>query len=253
MKKNIKRRTLAVLLCALILVGMIPVCGAEADYIRIQAGNVTVDKNVDYATDGYYEVAVPIEITENSGVLSVRIEVSHPESIELVGWENGDVFAESANKTPSIANNAAENGIVVYYGNEMSVSNVTKTGTLITLVYNVPEDIESGDLDITLKLKDIYKEDGNRVTLPEKINNSCELVAGAISVIETEGSVKSGDVNGDGTVDRKDLTRLAQYFARWTVEIDESAADTNGDGTVDRKDLTRLAQYFARWDVELGK
>ena len=62
-----------------------------------------------------------------------------------------------------------------------------------------------------------------------------------------------GDVNSDGKVDRKDLTRLAQYFARWDVEIDNAAADANGDGKVDRKDLTRLAQYFARWDVVLGK
>ena len=31
------------------------------------------------------------------------------------------------------------------------------------------------------------------------------------------------------------------------------AGDTNNDGKVDRKDLTRLSQYFARWDVELGK
>ena len=62
-----------------------------------------------------------------------------------------------------------------------------------------------------------------------------------------------GDVNADGAVDRKDLTRLAQYFARWDVEIDETASDANGDGNVDRKDLTRLAQYFARWNVELGK
>ena len=62
-----------------------------------------------------------------------------------------------------------------------------------------------------------------------------------------------GDVNADGNVDRKDLNRLAQYFARWDVEIDEVAADANGDGKVDRKDLNRLAQYFARWDVELGK
>ena len=62
-----------------------------------------------------------------------------------------------------------------------------------------------------------------------------------------------GDVNADGKVDRKDLTRLAQYFARWSVEIDTDVSDANGDCKVDRKDLTRLAQYFARWDVELGK
>ena len=70
---------------------------------------------------------------------------------------------------------------------------------------------------------------------------------------DTDPEVKYGDVNGDGAVDRKDLTRLAQYFARWDVEIDSVASDANSDGTVDRKDLTRLAQYFARWDVELGK
>ncbi len=62
-----------------------------------------------------------------------------------------------------------------------------------------------------------------------------------------------GDVNGDGRVDRKDLNRLAQYFARWEVEIEMNASDANGDGRVDRKDLNRLAQYFARWEVELGK
>ena len=71
--------------------------------------------------------------------------------------------------------------------------------------------------------------------------------------LEEEDDVIYGDANADGKVDRKDLTRLAQYFARWTVEIDMDASDANGDGTVDRKDLTRLAQYFARWDVELGK
>ena len=69
---------------------------------------------------------------------------------------------------------------------------------------------------------------------------------------EVEESILYGDVNSDGKVDRKDLTRLAQYFARWSVEVDMDASDANGDGKVDRKDLTRLAQYFARWDVELG-
>ncbi len=74
-----------------------------------------------------------------------------------------------------------------------------------------------------------------------------------VSWEEAENEINYGDVNADGKVDRKDLTRLAQYFARWNVEINTTTSDANGDGKIDRKDLTRLAQYFARWDVELGK
>ena len=90
--------------------------------------------------------------------------------------------------------------------------------------------------------------------LPTDITEFCTTVAGGLEVIEDASTViKYGDVNSDGRVDRKDLTRLAQYFARWSVDVDKTTADVNGDGKVDRKDLTRLAQYFARWDVQLGK
>ena len=69
----------------------------------------------------------------------------------------------------------------------------------------------------------------------------------------TVRDVEPGDVNGDGTVNGKDLTRLGKHFAGWDVEIDEDAADVTGDGTVNGKDLTRLGKFFAGWDVELGK
>ncbi len=60
-----------------------------------------------------------------------------------------------------------------------------------------------------------------------------------------------GDINGDGTVNNKDLTRLFQYQSGWDVEVNESALDTNGDGAVNNKDLTRLFQYLSGWEVEL--
>ena len=58
---------------------------------------------------------------------------------------------------------------------------------------------------------------------------------------------KLGDVNKDGEVDTKDITRLYRYFAG-LVKLDEiqmKLADTNGDGEVDTKDITRLYRYFA--------
>lgn len=52
-----------------------------------------------------------------------------------------------------------------------------------------------------------------------------------------------GDVNGDGAVNSKDLTRLMKYVAGENVEI--YGGDINGDGTVNAKDLTRLMKYIS--------
>ena len=60
-----------------------------------------------------------------------------------------------------------------------------------------------------------------------------------------------GDINGDGRVNNRDLTRLAQYLAGKDVEYVKEALDVNGDGKANNKDLTRLAQYLAGRDVEL--
>lgn len=60
-----------------------------------------------------------------------------------------------------------------------------------------------------------------------------------------------GDINGDGSVNNKDFTRLFQYLADWDVEVVEAALDVNGDGSVNNKDLTRLFQYLSDWDVEI--
>ena len=60
-----------------------------------------------------------------------------------------------------------------------------------------------------------------------------------------------GDINGDGELNNKDLTRFFQYLSDWDVEVNEDALDVNGDGAVNNKDLTRLFQYLSDWDVEI--
>lgn len=61
----------------------------------------------------------------------------------------------------------------------------------------------------------------------------------------------SGDANGDGVVDMKDVTILKRYLAGADVEIQLSGGDTNGDGMIDMKDVTLLRRYLAGWNVEL--
>ena len=52
-----------------------------------------------------------------------------------------------------------------------------------------------------------------------------------------------GDINNDGTVNSKDLTRLMKYIAGEKVEA--YGVDLNGDGKENAKDLTRLMKYIA--------
>ncbi len=60
-----------------------------------------------------------------------------------------------------------------------------------------------------------------------------------------------GDINGDGSLNNKDVTTLFKYLSDWKVDVNKLALDINGDGKVNNKDLTRLFQYLSDWDVEI--
>ena len=61
-----------------------------------------------------------------------------------------------------------------------------------------------------------------------------------------------GDVDGDGSVNVKDVILLRQYMAGWNVTVDPNGADCDGDGTTTLKDVILLRQHLAGWNVSLG-
>ena len=75
---------------------------------------------------------------------------------------------------------------------------------------------------------------------------------GALIASATNVTITAGDINGDGTVNNKDLTRLLKHIAGEDVDVVAQTLDANGDGTVNNKDLTRLLKFIAGENVELA-
>ncbi len=81
------------------------------------------------------------------------------------------------------------------------------------------------------------------------LNVSVFTEFGSFIAEAADSSLSAGDINGDGTVNNKDLTRLLKHIAGEDVDVIERFLDTNGDGTVNNKDLTRLLKHIAGEDV----
>ena len=64
---------------------------------------------------------------------------------------------------------------------------------------------------------------------------------------QNPNGLQAGDVNGDGSVNNRDLGMVQRYLNGWAVEIDLTAADMNGDGTVNNRDLGLLQRYLNGW------
>ena len=60
-----------------------------------------------------------------------------------------------------------------------------------------------------------------------------------------------GDINGDGKVTNKDVTRLQRFLKGATTDVNVAALDVNGDGKVNNKDLTRLQRCLKDSSVEI--
>lgn len=59
-----------------------------------------------------------------------------------------------------------------------------------------------------------------------------------------------GDVNGDGSVNGKDVSYLNRYLVGWAeyqTLPSEQAADVNGDGQINGKDVSYLNRYLVGW------
>ena len=187
-------------------------------------------------------VDVKISLKNNPGIASMKLTVEYDEGLTLKAPVVYDIYPEEADPEMPQVIQPAEGGSPIILNWVSPLADVNGDMVYATLTFELSADAEGEqNITVTYNPNDIYN-------LAEE-NIGFAVTNGKITV--GEASYIRGDINGDGEVDNKDLTRLFQYLSNWDVEVNEPALDVNGDSSVDNKDLTRLFQYLSNWDVEI--
>lgn len=135
---------------------------------------------------------------------------------------------------------------IVYAGTETSVftlsSEVASTDHVWADDYTVDTEATctaKGSESIHCTHCDAIKEDSVREIdmIPHSYVDGVCTVCG-----EEEQSTTLGDVNGDGSVDARDLSALMKLLAD---DSEDTVGDINGDGSVDARDLSALMKLLA--------
>ena len=149
----------------------------------------------------------------------------------------------------------------LYFKNYVAASkmrkDVSENGIFFIMCFTVLPDAKDGIYDIDLNY-DVCNHDEEEIDF--NVNHGYVYIKSQSETdiktepvtdkpIETDPETKPdesliGDINGDGKVNSKDLTRLMKIIAGVGGESAENV-DINGDGKVNSKDLTRLMKIIA--------
>ena len=176
-------------------------------------------------------VTVEARLENNPGINSVSMKIA---------YDTTRLKLESAQFGPELSEGAFTNYNLPYV---TLVRNGDCYGDviLVTLTFSVLADAEAGDAYVNLEYE------AGDITNYDEEDVDFVAVSGGVTVVD----YVPGDINGDGKVNSKDLTRLLKYISHEDVEVNEAALDVNGDGKVNSKDLTRLLKYISHEDVEI--
>ncbi len=176
--------------------------------------------------------------------MSIATAVSDDALIFTLGGESGAWTLETASGTLAVT--SAKNGKLAW-----SATNNTWTIAITEGNATIQNTWSSGRPEELCYNANVGQERfaNYKPTSGMKVPQLYRLSGAAVYTTEFASSYLPGDINGDGAVNNKDVTRLFQYLSGYDVEVVEAALNVNGDGSVNNKDLTRLFQYLSGYDV----
>ena len=180
-------------------------------------------------------VEVTITLKNNPGIASLKLNVSYGNILTLTNVSYNTAIGGMLQQPQTMTS-----PVILNWFNGAADS--TGDWTFATLTFVASKTAQAGDtanITVTYNADDVYNIADRNVAFA--------VVNGTVEVAD----YVPGDINADGTVNNRDLTRLFQYLSNWNVAVNEPALDVNGDGSINNRDLTRLFQYLSNWNVEI--
>jgi hypothetical protein len=182
------------------------------------------------------EVDVQIRVYNNPGFASMFMKIAFPDELTLLDYTLAanveDNFTAPANL--SLFPNH------VFMGWSGRTQPITQDGTLLTLKFKVCDDMDTNQpLPVTVTFESAMFG----AEKPSDINNE-ELDFGIVNGHVRVQPKVMGDIGANGRITSGSATILARYIIGDNVIIDLRAADVDCNGVVDIRDLTRFAQLL---------
>ena len=187
------------------------------------------------------QVEVRLSAEHNPGIVAALVRLSYDDTkLKLVKVQDSGLLGQGSF---TAGKDLTEIPYKALWVNSLADKDFTEDGTLAIFTFEVLPQAEAGTTMITLQYEPSSTFNMNLDTVAFRSEN------GEVE-IETRCA---GDVNGDGSVDLRDVVMITRYLAGgWNIKIDNTVADVNADGNVDLKDVTVLRRHLSGgWNVTL--
>ena len=143
--KRVSKRVISLFMSLLMLTMLIPTAALAAGTFSASAANVEAE-----ATEGA-TVDVPIKLTENAGLTSLVMRITFDNtSLKLVGFSGENEIIPGNNSSPKFDAANKKGNYKLSWANDLMEDNITKTGTLITLHFEVLNGAVAGKKVLTI-------------------------------------------------------------------------------------------------------
>lgn len=218
------KKLLSVFLALLMLLTVFPTSiiasAANAATVTVESVNAVPGSNVE----------VNIYVKNNPGILAANFTVTYDKGLTLIDSKSGDAFSALSMTKPENYNSPCKFG---WDALEIADKDI-KDGTILTLTFSVDKSVRANSkLNVKLSYQNGNIIDSDLNDIPVTINN------GSVTIID----YIPGDINGDGTIDLKDVTLVRRLVTGYSVTANKLAADVNGDGEITMKDVVLIRRY----------